>query len=385
MRQRQFALLFAVSLLVWSAGNGLFPLLPVHASTLGASRVQVGFFLSAMFFVLIVGSLLGGRIPAASRKNVLIGASLLTSGGFFAMGSAAAPRYFYAATIFTWFCLGTQACLVKIYTGLMATPADRGRTFGVMSLTLGLGSLLGGTYTGFTTDRLGFAAMLRCLAAAFLVIPLCCMFIKDTPAQALAQRVAPDTVSPPPIKALPITPRFAGFLLISLAVYIAGFGDRMGTPLLMHSLGFSAAPVSAAVAFGGAVSLPLALVFGWLSDRLGRPRLLLIAYLSLAVGLALLVVATSVAMFWLSAVLVSVFFYTGNGLSSAFVTDLVPPEHLGAGLSFFEATTWAGGVIGFTLTGYLLQSFGRGVTFSIMATGALLAVLAVRLIQIRSD
>jgi len=50
--------------------------------------------------------------------------------------------------------------------------------------------------------------------------------------------------------------------------------------------------------------------------------------------------------------------FISNNVGAAFVTDLVPQERLGVGLSLFQNMMWAGNVIGFAITGYAIQSIG---------------------------
>jgi MFS family permease len=78
-------------------------------------------------------------------------------------------------------------------------------------------------------------------------------------------------------------------------------------------------------------------------------------------------------------------FFTGvNGsVGNALVTDLLPQEALGKGLSLFGATSWIGGVLGFAGAGYALQNLGMLPTFIIGGCLPLVGILL--LIPVRSS
>jgi MFS family permease len=161
----------------------------------------------------------------------------------------------------------------------------------------------------------------------------------------------------------------------------ASLVSRLGTWLTMNDLGFAAAGVSSTSAVGGVVTLPLPPLIGWLSDRLGRKRFLVLCYLAGTVSLLTLLVAASLWHFWVAISLLSVLWSVNGAVGPALVTDIVPRESLGRGISLFSATPWIGGVIGFAVTGYAVQNLGMPTTFTLAALLPLTAI--VLLIPIR--
>jgi len=170
-----------------------------------------------------------------------------------------------------------------------------------------------------------------------------------------------------------------GFLLLLLARLATGlayFVAILSRSLVMNDLGFSAAAISSTGAIAGAVTLPLPPLLGWLSDHVGRKRLLALCYLGGTVGLLALTVSVSLWHFWVVVSLMNVL-ASGGSVGSAMVTDLIPQESLGRGMSLFTATTGIGGIIGFAATGYAVQNLGTTFTFMV---GAFLPLIAIVLL-----
>jgi MFS family permease len=170
--------------------------------------------------------------------------------------------------------------------------------------------------------------------------------------------------------------------LASLTASVASFVFMMGRSLAMNDLGLAAAAISSATAIGGAATLPLPPLVGWLSDRVGRKQFLTLGYLAGTVGLLCLVVSVSLWHFWVVSFLVSILMPVNMGVGSALAIDLVPRESVGRGISLFSATTWVGGIIGYAGTGYAIQHLGLTSTFVIGAFLPLIAIVLLILIRV---
>jgi MFS family permease len=151
---------------------------------------------------------------------------------------------------------------------------------------------------------------------------------------------------------------------------------NLGRSLAMNDLGFGATAISSTAVVGALLALPLPVLVGWLSDRTGRVRILVLGYLACTMGLLVLAMSAALWHFWLVIALMNVLFATSS-VGSALVTDLAPRESLGKGISLLSTTTWVGGIIGFAGTGYAIQNLGAAAAFG---TGALLPLFAIVLL-----
>lgn len=378
MSRKQLFALFLCSLVPWTVGNGLIPLLPVYAIQLGATPVLVGYYLACSYLALAIGTIVAGGISdkLQRRKTLLIAAGMVSIPVMWLMSRATNVWHLAVLTATVWFCGGIGLSLVSILTGLFAKEAERGKVFGVLSLTGALGTLIGGLTMGFIADRWGYPTLFVVVAIFLTLWPLTGLLLEDR----VVARVQRGEAS-----AAGETPRLGGgFFLLLLASIVAGvvvFVGLLGVSLVMNKLSFVSTAISSTAAVGGAVTLPFLPLMGWLSDRLGRKRLLALCYLSGMVGLLVLAASVSLWHFWAAASLLYVFAFASRGVGSALATDLVSQESLGVGMSLFEATRWVGGIIGFTATGYAVQNLGITSTCILGAVLSLTAIILLIPIQ----
>jgi len=171
---------------------------------------------------------------------------------------------------------------------------------------------------------------------------------------------------------------FMLLLSASILAHVSNFITGLGRPLAMDALDFDATAIASTIAISGAVNIPLPVIIGWLSDRMGRRPLLVWCYLAVTVGVGLLTVSTSIWQFWLAQIFITLI-RSGIAIGSALITDLVPPEHLSASLSRFSATPFIGGVIGYAFGGMAIQAFGLtpalviATVLALVATGLVVA------------
>jgi MFS family permease len=163
----------------------------------------------------------------------------------------------------------------------------------------------------------------------------------------------------------------------NLVAALAAFTGTLSLSLRMDTLGFAAAAISSTTAVGSAVTLPLPLLIGWLSDRLGRKRFLVLCFLSSAGGLVLLAMSSALWHFWLVMVLVTVSSTIRYSVGPALANDLIPRRSLGRGLGLFGATNWMGAIVGFTATGQAVQRLGLTPT---LVGAAVLPLVAIGLL-----
>jgi MFS family permease len=141
----------------------------------------------------------------------------------------------------------------------------------------------------------------------------------------------------------------------------------------MAQLGFSAADVSSSIAVSAATTLPLPLFLGWLSDRVGRKRCLIVCNGLGVLGLLLLIPALWLWQFWLAASLLGIA-EKSNSVAQAYAADLTPAHAMGRGMSLFHSTSLFAGIFGMGGAGYMMQTIGLNPTFLFGACLSLFAI-----------
>lgn len=347
--------LFTSSFVVLFVGMGLFPVLPIYATEFGASKTIIGIYFAVMYISNAAGSMLPAWLAdRLTRKGLFIASSLMGIPALFLLSQANALWQVVILTSVLWFSGGVVISLVSVFTGLYSEGRSRGKSFSLMSLPVPLGALIGGAVVGSLISRQGYGFMFAVLGIIWTTLPLIGWFVLED--QPTSKPVSSES------GILKTQPRFspAFYLLLGLTLIstVAISAGRLGTSLSMQSLNFSASEIAGSAAVSGLVTMPLMLLIGVLSDRMGRERLLVTNYLLAAIGALTLLLATQLWQFWLAATLLLVAISSSSAMASALVTDILQPGALTRGLSWLKGTGSIAGIISFAGTGFLLDNVG---------------------------
>ncbi len=370
--RKQLVSLFFCSLVPWIVGLGLIPLLPVYVAQLGANSAVVGFSLAFTYIAIALGTLSAGWVSDRlhRRKLPLIIAGLIAIPTPWLMGQVSTVWGFAILTACLWFCGGMGFTLISILAGLSSGANERGKIFGILALTNGLGALIGNLGSGWLVARWGYTAMFNSLSICLTLWPLMALLLKEKDVKQSRVEKKPDQTLPG------LGKNFYLLFTATILSSITGFFVVLIRSIMMNNLKFSPLEIASTGAIGGLVAMPFPLLMGWLSDRFGRKTLLFTGYLATFASIILLAFSKALWNFWTVFALHGI--ATGStGIGNALVTDLIPNESLGKGLAVFGSAGWIGGMIGFSAAGTLLQNFGFGPTFII---GGCLAVIAIGLL-----
>ena len=337
-------------------------MLPLYATDLGATSgggVTCVTYASITFGAMLTGWL-AKRIP---YQALLAGAGLLGIPALVLMGHVTAMWQLIALTGIVWITGGIGLSLVSVLTGVITDPERRGKSFGLMSLSLPLAALAGGMTVGQLIAWQGYATMFAALGALWVVLPLSAWRLAPVSLKPARKDPARTTMTQPGLGGA-----FYAFTLVTLLSTAAINVGRMGTSLSMHALNFSPSEVASTATVSGLVAIPVVIWIGSLSDRLDRRRLMVLSYVLIAAGVSTLIVATQLWHFWLSATLLVArcqrLGWRGAGDRHAGSGDL-------RGLSLLNTSGWAAGVShatsGFITGGHVPVYVGAGLLAALSA------------------
>jgi len=359
MSKKQLTLLFMCGLVPWTIGNGILPLLPVYATKLGANPAAAGFYLSFAFLSLAAGTSLAGWLSdkLQRRKLLIIIAGVVGIPAIFLMGQAKTILYLATVNGVSWFMNGFLGPPILTIAGLFAEEDERGKIFGILYSTAALGGIIGGLAVGPLVDRWGYQTTFAILSGFQIILPITALFLED-------KVIKPSEPEQTPVhENKPKLAHFFVFLLIAQVIaIIANAPGNIGRSLAMYNLQFTSFEITSTMVVGSIAMLLFQLLFGWWSDRIGRKRIMLFCYTAIVLSMLVFAFSKTLWQFWVAFALLSIGFVS-NSVGTAWVTDLVPQERLGVGISLFQNMYFIGNVIGFAVTGFAIQSIGIKSTF----------------------
>ena len=128
-------------------------------------------------------------------------------------------------------------------------------------------------------------------------------------------------------------------------------------------------------------SVPMPLIAGWLSDRLGRKPLIIGAYIGGAVGFAVFILAGS-SMFWLwvGIILMGLFSFAESPQLQALLADISPPATRDASYALYFTLAFGVGSLWVALYGVIIDSMGEATgipaVFALMGLSFIAAAIA---------
>lgn len=368
-----------LSVLVWFNYSAVLPLV---VEDWGLSGVRAGIIFGAfqagyLLAIVPMGSIADRRSP---RWVIAVGA---TGTGLASLGFALVATGFLSGTAFRFL---AGACMAGVYVPGMRFVSDwydpdvRGRAMGLyvgtFSLSSGLSFLLASTIAAALDWRVAVGAT---SVGALAVAPLVLGLTRDSPASADRETSFDLSVlrNRRYLAAVSIY-SWHNWELFGVRNWLLAFLVTVPAVAAGGSTALAGVLVGTMMAVGGIGNV----AGGWLSDRIGRLRV---------VGLALAASATITAALgflgWLPLwALVAILLLHGVVLTadsaptSTVITEIVPDENVGTALSVQSLVGFTTTVVSPVVFGAVLDSSGYGPAFLTLTAGALLGVASVVLL-----
>ena len=153
--------------------------------------------------------------------------------------------------------------------------------------------------------------------------------------------------------------------------------------LLYLTLVIGLDPATAGLMYGALIvfSVPMPLIAGWLSDRIGRKPLIVGVYLGGALGFVVFLLAgSSIVWLWAGILLMGLFSFAESPQLQALLGDISPPSTRDASYALYFTLAFGVGSLWVALYGVIIEAAGDAVglpaVFLLMAVSFVLAALA---------
>jgi len=368
-KMRLISPLMALSILSSTAG-GIIMLAQLYLKDLLAPPIVISILTSFVWLGTLIGSTMWGTLADRySRKRLLffiLMTSAVATGSLALLPPAAGvlPAVFLRVLMVTGIAPVTMAIVSAV-----STDDHRGRDLSYLSASRSAGSALGKIIAGFLLADLGYRLSFFSLALLPIVA---CLFMLLLP------RV--EDVTGRKRQSLRTSIRTGGLN----GLYISGALRQMGTSgaaslifVYMATLGVPVAIMGTINAIGAATSILGALVFGRLSDIVGRKTIFAFGFGISAIVPVIFALSRSGWGIALGYFILGTSFSSLYAGSTSYIGDRTPMERQGTMFGLFNSSRGIGGVIGPLIAGALTPLVGFRGMFLVMSGIAFLGFLTV--------
>jgi DHA1 family tetracycline resistance protein-like MFS transporter len=331
----------------------IIPLMPFYAETFGATALTVGLLMTSFSLMQFLFAPFWGRLSDRIGRRPVILIGLLGSAlSYLLFGLATSLTLLFAARLAAGIA-GANIPTAQAYMADITTPENRARGMGLVGAAFGLGF--------FFASALSFANFI----AAWFLLPES----RPQPREDLARRSRLDLL------------RYAGTrpglpaLLLIYFIVVTSFASFETTFALYSErrFSFSASTIGYVFAFVGTVlSIVQGFLVGRVVPRLGERRIVPLAIVIVAAGLAIVPFAPSVPILMVACGLLAV----GMGFHSPSITSLISrrahADTQGGVLGLSQSLASLARVVGPAWGGWLYDEFGM--TTPYLSAAGLMAV-----------
>ncbi|GLQ31082.1 MFS transporter [Litoribrevibacter albus] len=322
--------LFITSSIIWISGNGILPLLPIYAESLGANNFEIGLYLAFSYACLAMGAVVAAKTVHSqhSAKQIMVISGALSIPIIFCVGQARSLYELVAFTSLIWLLGGAGFSALNSMMAKLTDHKHRGKVMGLLAITSPIGSVIGGAFSGPIVDLWGFDALFFTLALINMLWPVCGLMVRTDESITTIEIKTPtrvgSTVYLPRVK----QQQHWNYQLISAASlsYMSYYIALLATSLIMKDAGYSATEISSTAIIGGLAAIPFIYGASHASDIFGRKAFWIFSNLIGAIALILLSVAESIVTFWIAAFMIRFLSSGSRSIGSAWIIDLCSPN-----------------------------------------------------------
>jgi sugar phosphate permease len=356
-------------------------ILPAMKDGLGFNYTQLGLLGTGNFIGYLTMAIIGGFLAAHFGTRIVITAALVLMGiTMILTGLAQSFGLAFVMRLLTGLGNGASYVPAMALGSAWFTMKKRGFATGIVSAGIGIGTLISGLVVppilaAFVTNGWRFSWYI--LGGAVLVIAgIVFQFVRSTPQEKGLEQVGSEKSEAVPSDAPPIektaTPKLTStiksvvkmgavwylgvvyfFYGLSYIIYMVFFAAY-----LVKEVGLSQEFAGGLWALVGGLSIFCGVIWGKISDVLGRSRGAALAYLVLGLSYIIYALIKVDLGFYLSAILFGLTAWSIPTIMAAAAGDFVGPRLAPAGLGFITLFFGIGQALGPAIGGYLADASG---------------------------
>ncbi|MBO3768698.1 MAG: MFS transporter [Candidatus Brockarchaeota archaeon] len=380
---RPLIILFLYNVLYMAASGLLVPGIPLYLLTNGFDGNLVNIILASIAMVSLLGQVIWGYFSDMMMTKlsfVELGTIGYTIG--YLILTFLRDKFTIAIVLIISNFIGSAS-----YPAAMALLADlssvqsRGKSMGTFWSAASLGWATSVAFTGFIVEKLGgkylFVLCFLMYAVSFLLV----YFGFQESHQSTEVRRSTVKERKPILRSiLSLEGSFLAFLLGSVIFFMADFVKNVYIPMFYAfelELGMTTATLL--LSLTSWIELPTTILFGSLSDKIGRKRVVLIGYILCGIYMFINSLAQGFGEAVLAMCLYGVIWGAFSGASSALASELVDESKRGFAMGLFNSSSNVASLLAPLSMGTLAQVLGYRPMFSLMGTFILTACLLLML------
>jgi MFS family permease len=331
---------------------------------------EFGVTIQTIAFLSALGSFASGAVQlsyaaltrVASRRNLLAAGGFLFGGGFAAMALTRTFPAFATANVLSRLGGSPQH---PVGNGLLAEqfgPERRGFAISAHIAGGNVGTVIVALTGAWLIANVGWRATVVLFGLPAVIVALgILLFVRETGADRDAA-IAHGSIA----DAFRFIVRDRNHLWIYLTSVLGGGGRGLGVVNLFALLYLTQVirldEGAAGLMYGALIvlSVPMPLIAGWLSDRIGRKPLIVGVYLGGAVGfLVFLAAGSSILGLWIGIVVMGLFSFAESPQLQALLADVAPPEIRDVSFAAYFTLAFGVGSLWVAVYGAVIEQAGE--------------------------
>lgn len=388
-QEKDFYKLAAAMLVAFIQGSTVWVILPIYLKSLGISNAEIGVIMSVSGLVGIFSAIIAGKIAdIIGRKPLIVTGLLGYAIPWLIFWQTKSTPFFYLARVIDGITLQMFFTAVYAFISDVFPREKLGRAQGIYQSAANIGSaigpvlLVGLVYNSIGPEFYWIVCILIFLISGSLVL----LFVKEskqdvkkgktvlTSMKNLSNPFKNSRLGSTLFQNKPLT-------LYFLSSIVRSVGQTMLMPLFslyLLNLGLSVAETSVIYSITSMANIATPAIFGWLSDKFGRKRMLVAGIIATAITSLLFIWVQTFFQVLVVRLLSTLAMMITTPIGLAFLTDLLPPTGMGTGIGFYQSILWADSAVMGAVGGIFVQLYGFN---SIFIVGCITSVISAGIIQ----